>query len=290
MKYWQALSFTDPRHLIALARRCEQLGFEGVMLSDHLFVPAKLSSAYLYADNGAPPFDEHSPFPDPFATIGALAAVTERLRFSIGILIAPLREPLGLAKSAATLAVLSEGRFALGAGVGWMREEFDVLRLPFERRGQIFDEQIEVLRKLWRGGAVEHHGTFYDFPPLYLSPVPPAPIPIWLGGDSPPALRRAARVGDGWIGTPLDLTELERVLEQFAKLRREAGRERTPFEIVSAVNAPPDAGLYRRLEDKGLTAVISYPPGLALGTPAATLSQELDYLERYADGVIRKLG
>jgi probable F420-dependent oxidoreductase len=185
MQFWQSLSFTEPEHLLELARIAEQAGFTGVLVSDHLFHPQRFEAAYPYTADGLPPFTPETPWPDPFVTIGAMAGATTRLRFSMAIYILPLRHPLEVAKAAATVAVLSGGRFALGCGAGWMKEEFTQLGVDFHTRGRRYDESIEVLRKVWAGGMVEHHGRFFDFEPLRMEPVPPAPLPIWIGGGRP---------------------------------------------------------------------------------------------------------
>jgi probable F420-dependent oxidoreductase len=290
MKFWQALSFTDPTHLVALARKAEEVGFEGVLLADHLFFPGRLRSRYPYASDGAPPFGADTPFPEPWCAISALAAATSRLRFSIGIYILPLHDPLEVARASATASVLSGGRVALGAGVGWMREEFEVQGIDFATRGARCDEAIGVLRKLWTGRVVEHRGEHFAFPPLSIAPAPPAPIPIWVGGASPRALRRAARLGDGWLGSGQAPDEAARLLGELARLRREAGRAGEPFEAIGPLAAPPDAALFARLAERGMTGTVSWPPSLSLGRPHPSLEEEYAQLERYGEGVIRRLG
>jgi probable F420-dependent oxidoreductase len=203
------------------------------------------------------------------------------------VYILPLRHPLEVAKATATLDVLSGGRFILGAGAGWMREEFEQLGVDFATRGARFDESIEVLRKLWRGGMVEHRGRFFDFPRLQMSPAPSRAVPIYIGGASAAALRRTARLGDGWLGNGSDPDEAARILGELARLRREAGREHLPFEAVVPLTTPPDADVLRRLEDQGAHGTVSYPFLYALG-PTSTLDQKRRYLEGYAENVIRK--
>jgi alkanesulfonate monooxygenase SsuD/methylene tetrahydromethanopterin reductase-like flavin-dependent oxidoreductase (luciferase family) len=147
---------------------------------------------------------------------------------------------------------------------------------------------IDVLRKIWAGGMVEHHGRFYDFDLLQLSPAPPGPIPIYLGGTSPAALRRAARLGDGWLGSGHDPGEIPGLVQELARLRVEAGREGEPFDFVAAVTAPASADLFRRLEDQGVTSIISYPPVFTLG-PGTSLEQKRSAFEQYADDVIARM-
>ena len=288
MKFWQSLAFAEPEQLVEIARIAESVGFEGVLLSDHVFFPERLASPYLYSPDGKPGFDAASPFPEPWAAVAAMAAVTSRLRFATNVYVLPLRHPLEVAKATATAFVLSRGRVALGAGAGWMREEFDALGVDFASRGRRFDEAIGVLRALWRGGMVEHHGEFFNFPRLAISPAPQRPLPIWVGGLSAPALRRAARLGDGWLGTGQTPAEAEAVLARLARLRAEAGRAAQPFEAIVPLTTPPDRDVLRRLEDHGATGTVSFPFTYTVG-PASPLEKKRAYLEGFAERVIARM-
>jgi probable F420-dependent oxidoreductase len=217
-----------------------------------------------------------------------MAAVTKRLRFATMIYILPLHHPLEVAKAVGTAAFLSNNRVVLGAGAGWMREEFDVLGVSFEKRGRRFDEAIEVLRKVWTGEVVEHHGECFDFPPLQSRPAPTQPVPIYIGGISPAALRRAARRGDGWLGAGHTVDEAAGILEELAKLRGEAGRAAEPFDAIVPLVTGPEPDALRRLEDLGATGTVNYPFAYTVG-PGATLEQKLDVMRRYGDEVISKL-
>lgn len=288
MKYWMAFSFTDTTHLLPMARAAEEAGFEGVFLADHAMVPSKIESPYPYNDDGAPPFDASVHHPDVWAAMSAMAAVTTTLRFSIGTFILPLHDVFAVARGAATASVLSEGRAGFSVGAGWMKEEFDIKNIDFKTRGRRMDEMIEVMRKLWTGEAVEHHGRFYDFPPVTLQPAPAAPIPILVAGKSKPALRRTAQLGDGWIGMGNPPEEAEEILDEIARLRAEAGRADAPFECIVPLVNEPDAAVYERLAAKGMTASVSYPASMALGTPNPSLDQELDYIRGFGENVIGK--
>jgi probable F420-dependent oxidoreductase len=287
VKFWQSLSFTEPDQLVRVARICEEVGFEGVLVSDHLFHPEKLESKYPYSPDGRPGFTPETPWPEPWSAIGAMAAVTERLRFATMVYILPLRHPLEVAKATASVAALAGGRLALGVGAGWMREEFDALGVDFASRGARMDESIGVLRALWRGGMVEHHGRVFDFDRLQISPPPPAPIPVWIGGASPPALRRAARLGEGWMGSGNGVEEALKLLGSLRELRGRVGRERLPFEAIVPLTETADADALRRLEDAGMTGAVSYPFLYALG-PTSSLDDKRRLLERYASEVIAK--
>jgi probable F420-dependent oxidoreductase len=286
MKLWQSLAFVEPDQLVPLARCVEECGFHGVLLSDHLAFPGTLASRYPYAPDGKPMFDGSVPFPDPWVTIAAMAQVTTRLRFATLVYVLPLREPLDVAKSAGTAALLSQDRLILGAGAGWMKEEFDAVGIDFKTRGSRFDEMIEVLRKLWSGRPVEHHGRHFDFPPLQLCPVPAKPVPIYIGGTSEAALRRAATLGDGWMGSGNLPEEVPGVLARLRELRKRAGREAEPFTPLVPLKAQLEPGLLRRMEEQhGLTDTVNYPFQFALG-PTSPLEKKRDFLKRTAEQLL----
>ena len=217
-----------------------------------------------------------------------MAAVTRRVRFFTGIYVLPMRNPFNVAKAVGTAAVLSGDRVTLGVGVGWMREEFQLLEQPFEQRGPRTDEMIEVIRKLWGGGMVEHHGRFYDFPRVQMSPAPRARIPILIGGVSDAALRRAGRIGDGWISDIHTSEELRGIVAKIRESQREAGREGAQLEIVAACSDAFGVDGYRRLEEIGVTHVQTMP-WLFYGGPTDALDKKLEGLRRFADDVISKL-
>ncbi len=259
------------------------------MVSDHLLHFAELQSRYPYAADGRPPsFAAETEWPDCWSTIAAMAAVTTRLRFVTNVFILPLRHPVEVAKATSTVATFCGGRVALGAGAGWMKDEFDVLGVDFHTRGRRFDECIEVLRKLWSGAMVEHQGRFFQFPRVQMRPAPPAPIPIYVGGMSDAALRRAARLGDGWLGAGQTPEQAVATLERLATLRREAGRTATPFDAVVPLTVPTTTDILKRLEDAGAGGAVSYPFSFVIG-PTSTLEQKRAYLEGYAANVIRPL-
>ncbi|MFQ5514878.1 MAG: LLM class F420-dependent oxidoreductase [Myxococcota bacterium] len=285
MQFWQFLPFMEVEQLNGIAHIAEEVGFEGVLLGDHAIFPEQLSSRYPYTPDGKPGFGPGTDWPDPWVAISSMAAVTQRLRFGTAVYILPLRDPFTVARSVATASRLSGGRVTLGTGAGWMREEFRLFGVDFARRGRRYDEMICVLRKLWQGGMVEHHGEFFEFASLEVTPTPSAPIPIYVGGNSPAALRRAAHLGDGWISAGSLPEEIPGVVERLRILRREAGREVEPFEIFVALGAAPDADLFRRVEDQGVTAIVHWPFSYWLG-PRSALEQKRAGLEKYAESYI----
>lgn len=283
-----SLAFSDPRHLVALARAAEAAGFAAVALSDHVVHPAEIATPYPYTPDGAPRWAPFTPWPDPWVTIGALAADTGRLRFVTSVFVLPLRSPFLAAKAVATAAVLSEGRVALGVGAGWMREEFELMGQPFAARGRRLDEMIAVLRKLWGGGMVSHEGEFYRFAPLEMSPVPPGPIPVLVGGLSEPALRRAARVGDGWISDLHTTAEIAAVVKRLRALRAESPRAGEPFQVLASVKDAFDRDGYRRVADAGATQLLTMP-WVFYGGFTDDLARKVDGIRRFGDEVIGPL-
>ena len=186
--------------ILEVARAAERLGFDAVWMFDHLFTPSGLESRYPYTSSGDYPMSPSDPFFDALGVMGVLAGATARLKLGTGVLIPAYRHPIVLGKVVASVENLAPGRVLLGIGTGWMREEFDALGREFAGRGRRMDEQIEVMRTIWRGGAVEHNGRHYRLPRLQMTPAPKATIPILIGGASARALKRAATLGDGWIG------------------------------------------------------------------------------------------
>lgn len=288
MRFWQSVTFAAPGDLLAQARVAEEVGFYGVLCSEHVFFPADLASKYPYSPTGTPLFTAETPWLDPWVQIAAMAAVTKTLRFVTGVYILPLRHPLEVAKTVASVALLSGDRVALGVGAGWMREEFEVLGREFKARGKRMDEQIEVMRKVWAGGMVEHHGTSYDFPRLQMSPAPRVAPPILIGGQSEAAFARAARLGDGWVGSGHAPDQVLTVMQRLQELRREAGRAHLPFDAILVLSAPVGIDDLRRFEDAGVTSLVSWPLTFTVG-PQASPDEQRRYLETYANDVIAKM-
>ncbi|HEX6421208.1 MAG TPA: LLM class F420-dependent oxidoreductase [Acidimicrobiales bacterium] len=289
MRFCQSLMYAAPEQWIELTRVAEAAGFDQVSLSDHVFYPARLASSYPYTPTGEPIFPPDTPWPDVWVMTGALAAVTRRITFSTHVYVLPARNPFVVAKAVGTAAHLSGGRVLLGVGAGWMREEFDQLEQPFERRGARMEEQIDVLRTLWRGGMVEHHGEFYDFDRLEMSPAPPAPVPILIGGHSETALRRAARIGDGWMGIYYGIDELRAMVERLQGYRHEYGTADRPFDIqASIVDQAPTPDVCAELAGMGVTTLITSAWMMA-GLQFAPLDENARAIERFGEEYIAPL-
>jgi probable F420-dependent oxidoreductase len=289
VRFCQSLMYAAPDDWIELTRVAEAAGFDQVSLSDHVFYPDKLDSSYPYSDSGRPIFPPETQWPDVWVMTGALAAVTERITFSTHVYVLPARNPFVVAKAVGTAAHLSGGRVLLGVGAGWMREEFVQLEQAFERRGARMEEQIAVLRALWQGGMVEHHGEFYDFDRLEMAPAPAQPVPILIGGHSETALRRAARIGDGWMGVYYGIDELSPIVERLQGYRAEYGTADRPFEIqASIVDRLPSPDVCAQLEDVGVTTLIT-SAWMMEGLKFASRDDNIRALERFGETYIAPL-
>jgi probable F420-dependent oxidoreductase len=288
MQFVVSLAFSPLAHLGPMAQATAAAGFAAVSVSDHVVHPRTIDTPYPYTADGQPRWEPFTVWPDPFVAIGAMAAVTTRVRFLTSVLVLPMRNPFLVAKAVATAAVLSENRVTLGIGAGWMKDEFELLGQDFHARGKRMDEMIEVLRKLWAGGWVEHHGRFYDFAPLEMSPVPTAPVPIYCGGVSEAALRRAAQRCDGWIADLHGTDELRALIAKVRAYRADSPRAGQPLAVVAAVLDAFDLDGYRRLADLGVTHLITMP-WIFTGGTLDSLQQKCDGIRRFGDDVIAKM-
>lgn len=278
MQFWQSLIFCEPEQLTALAPIAERLGFAGVVLPDHVALPAVSESSYPYSEYT---LDPRAPFLDPWPAITAMATVTTRLRFATYVYILPMRDPFSVAKSVATTSILSQGRVALGLGVGWLAEEMEVLGHAFSGRGARSDEMIEIMQRLWRDGSTEFHGRHFDFARVHAEPRPSHPIPLYVGGHTEAAIRRAARC-DGWMGLDFELDAIPAVVERLRRARSEAGKSSAGFEIIVSSRGEPSRELHRRLEDMGITGVI-LPAWSLLPGDHRNVDAKRQQMERFAE-------
>ncbi|MDG2048851.1 MAG: TIGR03619 family F420-dependent LLM class oxidoreductase [Myxococcota bacterium] len=285
MQFYIAVAYQDPMHLIPLAQAAEAAGFGGLILSDHLIYPNRLKTPYPYTRDGQPRWSPETPWPDPFVTIGAMAAVTSRLRFLTSIMVLPLRHPVLAAKTIATAAVLSEGRLTLGVGAGWMREEFETVDQPFEGRGQRMLEAIEIMRALWSGKPISHQGTHYAFESVSMSPAPPEPIRIYGGGRSEAALSRVARHFDGWASEIQTLQEIRETADQIQAFRKGTDRENEPLGLCAAARDCIRLDDYKEAAAAGVTELITVP-WLFYGDEGQSLEQKCEGIQRFAKEVI----
>ena len=297
-----------PEMLAVQVRRGEELGFEVISVNDHIIIPNDVDSRYPYSETGE--FGRGSGFIiEQLTTLSFLGALTSSARLMTSVMVLPHRNPVHAAKILATIDVLTGGRLIVGCGVGWMREEFEAIGAPpFDERGDVSDEYIRAFKELWTSDTPTFQGRYCSFKDIVFEPKPvqkPHP-PIWVGGESPPALRRAARLGDGWFPLasnptyPLDtLDRLETQISRLHRYAEEAGRDPSAIDIAYGVGrysegseeqvAPGQrrifTGSHQQIADdiKAFEALgVGY---LTIGFPGLTLDEKLGAMERFATKV-----
>jgi len=240
----------------------EAAGFASLWTSEHVVFFEHYAPAYPYSATGRPPMEADTAMMEPLNLLSFIAAKTKRIRLGTGVFLLPQRNPVYTAKETATVDVLSGGRLDFGIGVGWLREEFEAVDVPFEERGARCDEYIEILKRLWTQDVTEFSGRFYELAPCIQKPQPvqsPHP-PILVGGTSAPAIRRAARLGDGWVAINLTVAEAAEKLESLRTQRKEAGLSmegfRSTLMMVNYPVSPDDLAAYR---DVGIDQIVLPP-------------------------------
>ncbi|BDT91742.1 MULTISPECIES: TIGR03619 family F420-dependent LLM class oxidoreductase [Nocardia] len=289
MRFTYAETMTDPSYYLALAKAAEEAGYTSMAVADSVAYPKESDAKYPYTPDGSREFLEDKPFVEAFVLSAAMAAVTTTLRFTPFVLKLPIRPPVLVAKQAASVAALSGNRFGLGVGISPWPDDFEIMGVPFDKRGARMDECIDIVRGLSAGGYFEYHGQFYDIPPIKISPVPTEPVPILVGGHSKPALRRAAQRGDGWMHAGGDGAELDRLLAELDALRAEYGT-RKDFEVhVISLDGFTVDGI-KRLEDKGVTDVIvGFRLPYTTEQDTEPLETKIANLSRFAEKVIARV-
>lgn len=289
MRFSYAEAMIDPSYWLPLAQAAEDAGYDSITVADSIAYPEVSDSKYPYTPDGDREFLDDKPFIEAFILMAAMGAVTSRIRFTTFVVKLPIRAPVLVAKQAASIAVLTGNRLALGVGTSPWPEDYVLTNTPWERRGMRMDECIDVIKGLCdpAGGYFEYKGEIFDIPAVKITPVPNQPIPILIGGHHEAALKRAARVGDGWMHGGGDPADLPRLLARLGELRAEYGRADAPFEIHAiSADAYTRDGI-KRLEEVGVTDVIvgfRWPYGREQDTEP--LQTKIDNLRRYADDVM----
>jgi probable F420-dependent oxidoreductase len=225
--------------IVDFARRMEELGYESLWASDHVVIPWKIASRYPYSPTGDFPLPPSTPFLEPLTALALVAGVTERIRLGTTVLVLPHRHPVLAAKMLATIDHLAPGRVILGAGVGWMREEIELLGAPYDKRGAWSDEALRVMRACWSGERASFAGQFFRFEPVACLPRPAnGTIPIWIGGHSPRALRRVAEHGDGWHAAFPTPAKVGEALPALHAACRAAGRDFSTLTLTARMGLP----------------------------------------------------
>lgn len=292
-----------------MAVAAEEYGFDAVWVSDRVVVPRDFS---LDAEHAALSRLADRQDADPMVALAYVAGQTKRVSLGTSVMVLPLRNPLVTAKMLATLDVLSGGRVILGAGIGWVPEEFKALAAPdYAQRGQVAEEWIRILRACWLDGHPAYDGDHYQFKPVYFSPRPVRPIPIWIGGNSPPALRRAGRLGDGWLGSRVALADIPLALARVKEAAEAAGRDPAKLTFAAGLEVdivdpgakcnerglvgPPERGLIGTVEEIGLRAKALEAAGIqhlelrfrtAQDQSIGSIEPTLEVMHRFAEEVM----
>ncbi len=273
--------------VLSVARMAEQAGVDSVWVADHVVYPLRSTSTYPYRADG-PPFAAVDGFLDAFTTLAAVAGATDRVMLGTSVLVLPMRDPLEVAKSVATLDVLSGGRVVVGVGAGWWREEFEALGAPFVGRGQRMDEQIGILRELWTEGIVRGHHGHYSYDELVSRPLPiqSGGPRILIGGMGAVARRRAALIGDGWHCLGSHDPTLAEGFAEVTRIARQAGRREGAVSLSTSAGLPADpAKAVERLARLRAAGVSHVVLNVAENTCAATCMA----IERLGDEILPEL-
>ncbi len=267
--------------MVGLAQYAESLGFESVWTFEHVMVPVDYQSKYPYSKDGKMGVGSDASFLDPLIALTAVAAQTRHIRLGTGVNILPQTNPLLLAKQAASLDLLSGGRFMLGAGIGWLQEEFDAMGVPFERRGARFDDYVQAMRKVWSGEVVEHQSEFLNWSGFQSYPLPAQQggVPIVIGGSKGKAFQRIARYGDGWFSPTNQADEMAPMLNDLKQACEAEGRDFDSIELTSMWNNRGGLDAVRAFEDIGVSRLI---------VPLFFLEDPQTGLARLAEEIIEK--
>jgi probable F420-dependent oxidoreductase len=245
--------------LRAVAANAERLGVATLWVPEHVVLIDQYASKYPYSQDGQLPAPTNAPILDPFLALTCMASATSKIRLATGICLVPEHNPLVLAKVTATLDFLSNGRFTLGVGIGWLEEEFVAMGIPWEQRAKRTREYIEAMRKLWGEDPSSYSGEYVNFKNVRSNPKPVQgrKLPVIFGGESAPALRRVAEYGDGWCGFNLTPDEAAAKIRRIEELLKANGRRRSDIEVaVSPYSKPIFKDDLRRYRDAGVDEVV----------------------------------
>jgi len=297
LKIWLSIvTIMELDQLLELAKFAEQLGFHGVTVGDHLVMPAKIDSKYPYTPDGKVFWPETTPWPDPWIVLSCMGAVTTKLKLASNIYLAALRDPFTAAKALCTASGMTQGRIVCGVSTGWIKEEYEMLGHDFSKRGKRLDEMIVAMRKLWTGQVVSHRGDFFNFDAI-MCPPPPSHIPVWCGGGSPGAMRRAAR-NDGWLPLPMTIEETRAAVPAIRAMRRDTGLSEENFEVILVLREPMSPGAAEAMGEMDIQHNIVIAPWVRSpwevqswideGDDISRLDVKKKAMERYANAVIAK--
>ena len=287
MKFSYQVGMCEPDHYLPLARAAEEAGFHGLTIPDSICYPQEASSRYPYNKDGSREFLESVPFVESLIAVAAMAAVTQQIELATFVYKLAVRQAPVVAKQVQGIQVLSGNRFVFGVGISPWEEDFAVCGVPWDKRGQRLDEQIDILRGLESGDFFAYRGEVHDMPANKMCPAPSQPTPILIGGHAEPALRRAARVGDGWMCAGADLAQLQAYITRIRQLREEYGTADRPFRVYTTGQDAFTPDGIARLEEIGVTDVVIGFRNVYEMEPDKPLEEKIAMLQWYAGEFIR---
>lgn len=279
-----------PEQYVPLAKAAESVGFTGLTFPDSICYPEVANTKYPYNEDGSRNFLDGTPFLEPFVAIPALAAVTEKLRFTTSVVKLPIRNPVLVAKQMSTIGVMFPERLALGVGLSPWIEDFEICGERWEGRGKRFEQMIEIIRGLMTGEFYSYDSEYYQIASCKINPVPAKPMPFLLGGHADVALKRAARIADGWIHAGGNSDELAAIIEKLNSFRRDFGTADRPFEIHATTADAFDPEKVKRMSEMGVTeCIVGFRNTYKGSEDNMPLDQKIGMLHWYAENVIQKV-
>lgn len=289
MKFCYSALMCPPEQYLPLCQAAERVGFDSFTLPDSICYPKEASDVYPYNDDGSRDFLEGVPFVEPFVLVPFLAGQTEKIRFSTSVMKLAVRQPVMVAKQLSSMATLIGDRFDFGVGISPWPEDFEVCQVPWEKRGKRMDEMIQIVRGVISGKYFRFEGEIFDIPPIQMTPAPDFDVPIIVGGHAPPALRRAARFGDGWVAAG-GIDDYSGYVDKLNELRGEYGRDHLPFEVHVASSAGFSIDGIKQLEEAGVTQVtVGFRDVYGKQPDNLTVEQKIEQIEGYAAAFIEPM-
>lgn len=274
---------------LELAQHAERIGFHGFTLPDSICYPKIADTKYPYNADGSRNFLEGTPFIEPFVAIPWMAGVTKKIRFTTSVVKLPIRNPVLVAKQVTSINVLTNNRFAFGIGLSPWIEDFEICGERWEGRGERMDEMIAIIRGLHTGDFYGFKGKFYDLPEIKMCPVPTQQTPILIGGHADAALKRAAKIGDGWVHAGGTIATLKPLIDRLNELRKEFGTDKKPFEIHAITADAFSVDGVKQLEDMGVTECIIGGRDAYKGKQDTTsVADKVKFMEWFNDNIMSK--
>ncbi|MHA7835844.1 MAG: TIGR03619 family F420-dependent LLM class oxidoreductase [bacterium] len=289
MRFAYHASMCNPEFYLPLAMAVEEAGFDTFTLPDSICYPEESDSQYPYNETGDREFLDGVPFLEPFSLIPAMGAVTTRIRFTTSVMKLAVRQPVVVAKSVSSVAVLTNDRFGFGVGISPWPDDFAACQIPWEKRGKRMDEMIDIVKGLMSGEYFSYDGEIFQLDSIKICPAPSEPVPILIGGHAKPALRRAARQADGFIHAGGSFEDLSATVSQIEEYRKAYGRDHLPFEYQSMSAEAFSVDGVRKLEDLGIQeAIVAFRNPYLAEPDTQTLEEKIGAIHWFAENVIQK--